>query len=90
MMSWNGEGVKNTEWLKGSGWYSEAREHPAMAVSHSVFSPPLNYDDAVCDSVACGTSVTTLALFVVFACDKYAVAVALLGAFLMCKKQQMT
>ena len=53
-----GEGVKNTEWLKGSGWYSEAREHPAMAVSHSVFSPPLNYDDAVCDSVACGTLLT--------------------------------
>ena len=64
-------------------WYCEAREHPAMAVSHSVFSSPLNYNDAVCDSVACGTSVTTLALFVVFACDKYAVAVALLGVLLV-------
>ena len=64
-------------------WYSEDCEHPAMAVSHSVFSPHGNPDNAVNDFAACGMSVTALTLFVVFACDKYAIAVALLGVLLV-------
>ena len=58
-------------------------EQPAKAGSHSVFSPHGNPDNAVNDFAACGMSVAVLALFVVFACDKYSMAVALLGVLLV-------
>ena len=58
----NGEGVENTEWQKAKAGSAKHAEQPAMAVSHSVFSPLKYSDEAVIGRVACGTPLTASSL----------------------------